>query len=100
MRELLERWAKLEPDKCQVVSGHYLVDGRIVYLLRTDTIEVDALMITQWAVQKAIIAREWYFEIFCNPTKCTVGVLSSMATEDNPAEALLGAYLAALEGRG
>lgn len=66
MKELLEKWAKLEPGRCKQVADYYIVDSRIVYLLRQDTLEIDAGMRIQWAVQQAIVARGWAFELKYN----------------------------------
>lgn len=99
MQELLARWAEAEPSHCQLLSGYYVVDARIVYLLRTDTLEVDGLMRIQWAIQEAIAERGWYFELSYSPERgyeTEVG-MGNGYSDKNLAEAILAAYLQALE---
>lgn len=116
MRELLRKWAELEPSRCAFETTPNLIQGepndekayvadaeknmRVVF---DDVIGVpldeDSLMRIQWAVQQAIIEREWYlcFEYLPRPKKFIVDVDNLKAIADNQVEALLSAYLKALE---
>lgn len=107
MRKLLEKWATLEPALCRLSS----LKPEDFELLNDPKgrwwtiITEDSLMHIQAAVQDAIIARGWGFEMqfntdWQNRTEVMVryGVnWASSEPTDNPAEALLTAYLAAIE---
>lgn len=84
MRQLLTRWAEVEPGRCLLVLAEnlkpdkadcqefYLVDSKRSQMVHSDVLDIDAesddsLMRIQWAVQQAIVARGWYFEIKYDP---------------------------------
>lgn len=110
MRELLKRWAELEPEK---IDGEYWDDpvtggagsefriaGVAVYSDLFEIGENDPALI-QWAVQEAIKDKNWWFSL----SKATDGagywgrvkIAAFGAYNDDPAAALLAAYLEALE---
>lgn len=113
MRELLEKWAEVEPGRCKRETRDFYVTlgDNNFYLVITDSTpggycpsKEAALARVQWATQQAIIARGWGFEMqfntdWQNQTEAMVryGVnWASSEPTDNPAEALLSAYLKAL----
>jgi hypothetical protein len=126
MKELLERWAKLEPTRCEgVYRGEgvfsvYVHLGREerVYRIVHDLVE-SANAANSWlqaAVQEAIEARSWRWEL-TSPwrgdshtyTRYWCDLDASTSELDRPvigqegesaAEALLSAYLTALEAQG
>jgi hypothetical protein len=116
MKELLERWSKVEPSQCQLAGFQiFTVAGRgicadFTYSYTGTYIYEQELVLAwlQYAVQQAIEARKWSFEM---KRDCWVFEPSYEATiwttkadgwhkSDDPAEALLSAYLMALEGEG
>lgn len=103
MRELLERWAKLEPDRCEKSSKKPLFTIRAnedeKNILDSDELSSLELAWIQWAVQAAIVSRGWYFSLSFHPLRAgyraEVGGKRKWAEEST--EAFLSAYLAALE---
>lgn len=70
MKELLKRWAELEPGWCELrVGGSYwvgkiTVDGEsVAYRAHPPFTEPHSLMRTQFAVQQAIVARGWDYRL-------------------------------------
>lgn len=108
MRDLLERWAAMEPERCRPCeSGEDEVEvsikkGEWCQIILEDIITLD-LMWVQWATQQAIISRGWRFNLECYPvTAICEGVVfldlfHVRRPGGDPATALLTAYLAALE---
>lgn len=108
MRQLLEKWAEVEPGRCKRETRDFYVTlgDNNFYLVITDSTpggycpsKEAALARVQWATQQAIIARGWYFELIYSLEygyEATVGE-SDCTSQDNMAEALLSAYLAAIE---
>lgn len=125
MKELLERWAILEPDKCKREtrpnwdwheefeyfyiaseagnkgeSGHGWGWQLVLNHSGYHPDDNEALGRIQWAVQQAIIARSGYFAIEYRPKE---QAYRAIALNDigvwglTPTQALLGAYLDALE---
>lgn len=110
MRELLKRWAELEPDRCRQKLAEMALEGFVFNLNDCWNLihskkanEADSLMRIQWAVQQAIVARGWRWNLECYPLTgiCEGMILISLSyvlrRGDDPATALLTAYLAALE---
>lgn len=110
MKELLQRWAQLEPDRCEILKG-------IVVILRdreplcageeyaySDSSFADTI---QGAVQEAIEARGWDWKISSHrPGGILWAYLATIIEEDgerdpnlngSPSKSLLGAYLKAIE---
>jgi hypothetical protein len=118
MKELLERWAKLEPTRCEgVYRGEgvfsvYVHLGREerVYRIVHDLVE-SANAANSWlqaAVQEAIEARgwEWRLSRIVGMYRALVDPMRESLHDHpgyhagTPAEALLSAYLTALEAQG
>jgi hypothetical protein len=118
VRELLERWAGLEPGFCKVETHHsqvsifyaraseqsfYALVYSDAYPDRYHPNKNESLMRIQWAAQQAIVARGWRWNLECCPLTgiCEGTILISLSyvlrRGDDPATALLTAYLAALE---
>lgn len=113
MRELLKRWAELEPGRCSIKTlpdnlEEFFVtydDGTFIVFTSTNVgdhywqTKSESLMRIQWAVQEATIKREWYFNLSFHPLRAgyraEVGGKRKWAEEST--EAFLSAYLAALE---
>lgn len=108
MGELLKRWAELEPERCkhEVLAGNnwisvWLNEWTIVY---SDSPfasigENGQEMRIQWAVQEAITSRGWPLGLEWDG-EWLAKVKNNLCSHDdlnNPAAALLGAYLKALE---
>lgn len=107
-RKLLELWAELEPARCEKSSKNIFtieVDGDAKNIYDPDNLTGLDLAWIQWAVQAAIIGRGWRYNLECYPvTGICEGLVFFNSSHirspgNNPAEALLGAYLEALEGR-
>jgi hypothetical protein len=112
MKELLERWAKLEPTRCEgVYRGEgvfsvYVHLGREerVYRIVHDLVE-SANAANSWlqaAVQEAIEARGWMGDLEFTAGRAGAVVFTPepfTATGTTAAEVLLGAYLTALEAQ-
>jgi hypothetical protein len=118
MRELLARWAELEPERCKHIKTglqanrveweeFYISDGDQELLTHSDMHNISctsngALMWIQWAVQQAIVARGWYFQVRYVPINkkflASVGFTYDQIG-DNPAEAILSAYLKEIEAQ-
>lgn len=102
MRELLERWAELEPQRCQLADNRNCVVliNHVWRRVRYDMAMPDDRPRVLWAVIEAIKPRDLYFELAYYPPLKThqakVGNFNSAATDD-PAEAALSAYIQALE---
>lgn len=123
MRQLLARWAEVEPEWCKLetwpdeeacyIAAEAGNEGEPGYSQGWQRVfdtkdgyypwNSQALMEIQWAVQQAIVARGWRFNLECYPV---TGVCEGVVFLDlfhirraggDPAEALLSAYLAALE---
>ena len=105
LRTLLEQWATLEPTLCQLDFSHFHLTSSSKHwrTVRPDALESDALMWIQWAVQQAIISKGWYLRTevmfsMSGELECYVTVrYCKEVTADNMAEALLLAYLKALQ---
>lgn len=109
MRELLERWAKLEPERLlgydTTIGVGFSVDRHAhTVIWKYGIRQIDRAVILA-AVIEAIEARGWDWTIeHC--TTCghkytawlSVTAPGQDAGGDTPAEALLSAYLAAVEG--
>lgn len=94
---LLKRWAELQP-------GENNPDDLAVTL---ESLNYDLSGVypqIQWKVQQAIVARGWSFDLKYNSHfrayHATVDFRDNVGTFDNPAEALLVAYVKALEAKG
>jgi len=107
MKELLEKWAELESDECYLNCSEdtiYVIDGMQVDVC--SNFGKYELAIIQYAIQQAMEARGWDWSVLYNPKKryrantfyqpgldgWCIGLHDSC-----PAEALLSAYLQALE---
>jgi hypothetical protein len=119
MKELLERWAKAEPKRCWPMErgyerlGTHWVDpgpGAMGLALNGEKpLPTAERALLQAAVQEAIEAREWDWDLCFNhqqdsPRYCAIiGDLYNGSTPgewgSTPAEALLSAYLTALEAQ-
>lgn len=98
MRELLEKWALLEPERCKLLYDGVvlIIDEEWIFPYATPYY---ADMFIQAAAQKAIMARGLRFGLVGNSTGYYSNV-DHWAESDfclNPAEALLTAYLKVLE---
>lgn len=103
MRELLERWAELEPERCQL-AGNFACVVLIQHVwrrVRYDANIVDDRPRVLWAVIEAATARDWYFDIsyLPGPKQFHADVVLTLhrGKTTDPAEALLSAYIKALE---
>lgn len=102
MRDLLEQWASLEPQRCQPASDSACVVlvNHVWRRVRYDTKIADDRPRVLWAVIEAVKPRDLYFELAYYPPLRThnaiVGKFNSVG-EDDPAEAALSAYIKALE---
>lgn len=109
MRELLARWAEVEPDVCEDLYGqtirlHLLDDSTYSIHPIVDDLPVSHLAMIQWAVQQAIVARDWSFELSYYSILGSYGAEIDIDSHrsvnrpgSSPTEALLTAYLRALE---
>lgn len=112
MRELLERWAKLEPAKCEWNGKNIFTiqageDARNIYDPDNLSVLYFDLAWIQWAVQAAIVSRGWSYKVG-RDSHYGFGYeaeINDSTAEDkraqghsSAAEVLLAAYLAALEG--
>lgn len=106
MKKLLELWGKLEPEKCEKSSKNIFTvqtgeEAKNIY--DPDGLSGLDLAWIQWAAQEAIVQQGWRYNLECyKVTGIFEGIVffSSGHTRrpgNNPAEALLGAYLAVLE---
>ena len=110
MRDLLERWAQLEPERVHI--GPPLSDigadirlGGVPFWVTFDTFGVEAPAIVLAATIEAIEARGWTWEVRRDlqggyPSRVwplEVGRPVTGWSRNAPAEALLTAYLAAIE---
>lgn len=105
MRELLKRWAELEPELCKYLKDGVAlpINGEWVFIYTTP---FDGNMFIQWKVQQAIEARGWVFHL--TPVHWRVGNFYEViivtpgrdgsSESENITEALLSAYLKALDG--
>lgn len=92
LRELLERWAELEPDEFNEDDLETISDPES--LARND---IQAKV--QNAVQAVIISKGWTLSLEWNGEwEAWIKDKWTYSDLDNPAIALLGAYIAALEG--
>jgi hypothetical protein len=116
MKELLERWSRLEPDRCRWGDDSYREWYSALYDGDDEEAWFDGkpnLPYLQAAVQEAITARGWAWEVgyYTGRDPFYVGFVDASpqahALEDykhhdsygdNPALSLLAAYLQALEG--
>lgn len=114
MKELLERWAELEPSRCKIEAwadnyGHWVQQDIITVWVGPRASGGYKVEIIQHAVQQAIEARGWMWSICrllagsCGSEIATrdmanliVSVISSSVHKE-PSEALLSAYIQALE---
>lgn len=124
LKNLLIWLAGFDPEICQVVASrndtfriHILPDRLGWHWLEftNDQLSLRDTAILQFAIQQAIAARGWYFDVAYLPlrqsddkyhadvqvTKSLEGVDADLrsAKSDNPAEALLAAYVKALEAQ-
>jgi hypothetical protein len=111
MRDLLTKWAEVEPDLCELPTSPRLpnvfsvqVGTAIKNIFDPDDLSDFDLAWIQWAVQQAIVERGWYFETYYTPMSgygVMVTIPSKCRAKDfsdtSIAEALLGAYLDTLE---
>lgn len=105
MRELLERWAKLEPERCQVGEyyAHFSLDGFQFRLWHNDVLTPRRSATLLAAVIEAIEARGWDWNLMSMlPWNATARRYMATVTyhvkeADSDVAALLTAYLAALE---
>lgn len=122
LKNLLIWLAGFDPEICQVVASRddtfavKILPDRLDWhrLELTDNqLRLSHIAILQFAIQQAIAARGWYFDVAYLPlrqsddkyhadvqvTKSLEGVDADLrsAKSDNPAEALLAAYVKALE---
>ena len=102
---LLRRWAELAPDECRIVDDQgiaiLLGNGELSPYL--DYSDVTDLFVIQGAVQEAIEARGWEWKLESIGGRAT-GYVSHGDTQrheraQNPAAALLTAYLSAIEAQ-
>ena len=103
MKELLEKWAELEPKQCHkdpLNPATYYLLGASVNVI--SDLNVHELGVVQMATQQAIEARGWLWSlsrpsgIGYVPWTATVRRFT-LRSYGSPAEALLSAYLLALE---
>lgn len=107
MKELLARWASLEPAKCAKSSKNIFTiqaNGEANNIYDPDSVNGLDLAWIQWAAQQAIIERGWSFELNYNPDCADPNSLYDAIVEsywssdrDNIVVALLRAYLDTLE---
>lgn len=112
MKELLKRWAAMEPERCENLYNQafrfHLEEGEYTHSIYPvdDYLSKPDLAWIQWATQQAIVSRGWGFELTLNTdwenraesmVRYGVNWTSSPAIQSDPAEALLSAYLKALE---
>lgn len=106
MLNLLKRWAELEPGRCKIRDLVVKTDGFELWIGDVETDEFQALIL--FAVMESIAAHGFSFNLrYSEALKSYVADvrfihdgrsrLSSSSYIDNPAKALLGAYLEALE---
>lgn len=71
MQELLKRWAGLEPGRCEknreITYTIWTEPGAAKQVHNPDELSQIDLAWIQWAVQQAIVARGWSFELKYNP---------------------------------
>jgi hypothetical protein len=118
MQELLLRWGRLEPERCKYDVNHFLIELE-GFKHRVFTKVSPAEAIIQAAVQEAVTAGRWGYEVgnVFRPDSGDAPAITGGADAivhvshdgdysdewygrggSNAAEALLSAYLAALEG--
>lgn len=109
MRELLIKWAELETSRCEKSGKNVFtieVDGEAKNIYGPDNLTGLDLAWIGWAVQQAVVSRGWGYSTGYDRTlvfgNCEADVEFSPRSGaheqgDNPAEALLKAYLRALE---
>lgn len=111
MRELLEKWAELEPLRCKPHNGFNckLLMGSTWLPVHYDADLVTEQPVILWSTIAAIVARSWEFDLenygtnsdkfIANVFAIKPPIRSQYLAEDraNPAEALLSAYIQALE---
>lgn len=107
----LKRWAELDPKFCRVHQdtnemvhvcpyGDVWLLAATVYADGSNMVWPEGLMAVQGAIQRSVRARGMYFELrYWPPRKKHKGEVDSCMGEwlDEPAEALLSAYVKALE---
>lgn len=120
MRDLLTRWAAMEPDWCRLNLNWQPANGDNNYYIATQTDDSEgwqlvygdaepncyfpgkneALGRIQYAVQAAIVARGWYVQSRYVPRQkqwiASVGFTYDQVG-DSPAEVILSAYLKEIE---
>jgi hypothetical protein len=107
MRQLLQKWAEIEPGRCEKSSKNIFtiqtapdpMEAEAKNIYDPDNLSGLDLAWIQWAVQRAIVARGWRFEFrgFSSGLGFQVELRGAPARDTNPAGALLKAYLKALE---
>lgn len=117
MKDLLLRWARLEPEKCELGEDNDIEIQLVresVHFEELDKIDDFDIACIQYGVQEAIVARNWEFLIEATRFMVTPGnyetryetsVISYFengpsifyGVTDVAAESLLGSYLEALE---
>jgi hypothetical protein len=109
IRDLLRRWAELEPKRCRLSESNdneidvRINEGDMWCEIALDSIVALDMMWIQWAVQQAIVKQGWRWNLECYPiTEICEGVVffdydHIRRRGGDPAEALLAAYLAVLE---
>lgn len=115
IKGLLEKWSQLEPQLCrQDIDTDEFDYSEVIYHVNNTPVystqypenyypdKDHSLARIQWAVQQAIIEKGWYFNIWQNYNEYRAETGPKMPSpffskSDNPAEALLAAYLKTLE---
>lgn len=109
MKKLLETWSRLEPHLCKRETNHEEFESYYVtmpegqWLVYSD-IYPTALMRIQWAVHQAIVQKGWHLEMYYTPATYNEAIViipsktrTKVYSQNSMAEALLAAYLEALE---
>lgn len=111
MKNLLEKWATLEPQLCEDLYGqtirlHLSDDSSFSIHPLINELPIKEMAMIQWAIQQAIVEKGWYFKLnnFLNDKGFAAKIISDINKEEvtltissNPTEALLAAYLKALD---
>lgn len=108
-QRLLARWSELAPGECSyygggscVLLGHFAIETTEPPADSTDAAHIHSAAIDRAIVLSALIeairARGWHYQIESNNTKHIAFVVRrTRVVADEPCDALLSAYVAALE---
>ena len=116
MKELLKQWAELEPDRCKWVPNEYnekkwdcwFILGQYIHSSfeskELDFVEEGWLGVIQYAVQHVIEAHGWQWELHGSRAYQSAvvkhsGITMKIKDADTCAEALLSAYIKALQAQ-